>query len=312
MRVDNVVKSDTAGVRSGELIVKVNHPTTAPNYYDQAGNLRSGDRISRTLLTGVEDDPGNYRLAYGTGGDSAQWTTPRHHHNFEQIRFPLEGDYSVGKNRKIPAGWVGYFPEAAYYGPQAISENVTMLLLQFGGPSGQGFASVAQRRKGYDGLTARGTLQNGIFSWVDEQGKHHNQDAFEAVWEEMNGRKIVYPEPRYEDIILMNPATFEWIPDPDTPGVSRRNLGTFTEKEVRISFIRLESGASIEFGTQPSTEILFIKDGRISHDGTELETLTAIGSAPEDHVETLTATEPTELFYMKLPTFAPVLAASAR
>ena len=49
---------------------------------------------------------------------------------------------------QTPAGWVGYFPESAYYGPQSISPDLTMLVLQFGGPSGQGFASVAQRRKG--------------------------------------------------------------------------------------------------------------------------------------------------------------------
>ena len=284
--------------------MKINHPSIAPNYYDQAGNLRSGNRISRTLLTGVEDDPGNYRLAYGTGGDSSQWTTPRHHHNFEQIRWAMDGDYSVGNKRKLPKGWVGYFPESAYYGPQTISQDVTMLLLQYGGPTGQGFASVAQRRRGYDGLTARGgKLENGIYSWVDENGVHRNQDAFEAVWEEMNGRKIQYPESRYDDIILMNPEAFQWKPDATQPGVAHRNLGTFTEKDVRIGFVKLDAGATLRFGGEPATEILFLKSGVIAHGDDKHEELSAFGSAPEDSVEILTAAEPAELFYMKLPTY---------
>jgi hypothetical protein len=284
--------------------VQTNHPSIAPNYYDQAGNLRTGNRISRTLLTGVEDAVDNYRMAYGTGGDDANWTTPRHHHNFEQIRWAIDGDYSVGRNRVLPAGWIGYFPESAYYGPQSMSSNLSMLIVQFGGPSGQGYASVAQRRRGFDGLKARGgKLENGIYSWVDEQGVHRNQDAFEAVWEEMNGRKISYPEPRYDSIILINPETFRWIEDRNAPGVSRRNLGTFTEREVRIAFVRLEKGASLSLGTEPSAELMFLKEGQISHDGQVHEKLSAFGSAAGDGTETLTATEPSELLYVKLPTF---------
>lgn len=284
--------------------MKTNHPSKAPNYYEQAGNLRSGDRVSLTLLTGIEDDPGNFRLAYGTGGSTGDWTTPRHHHNFEQIRWALEGDYSVGRNKKLPAGWVGYFPESAYYGPQEISQNLTMLLCQFGGPTGLGFASVAQRRRGYDGLIARGgKLEKGLYTTVDEEGNKHNQDAFEAVWEEIYGRQVEYPEPRYDEIILMNPDAFDWIPDDRMSGVAWRHLGTFTEKEIRIAFLRVESGASITFGSQPSQEIVFVKSGSVIHDDVSHPELTAFGTMWSDDEQTLSAESDSELFYMKLPTF---------
>lgn len=284
--------------------MRTNHPSLAPNYYDQAGNLRSGNRISRTLLTGVEGAPDNFRLGYSTGNDDGQWTTPRHHHNFEQVRWAIEGDYSVGSRQKLPAGWVGYFPESAYYGPQSQSPDLTLLVLQYGGPSGQGYPSVAQRKKGLADLKARGgRLANGIYSWVDADGKHRNQDAFEAVWEQMNGRRIDYPEPRYDSIVLMNPASFAWIEDSAAPGVYRRRLGTFTEREIRIGFVRLDQGAHLDFGTEPSTEILFLADGTISHDGQQHEKLTAFGSAAGDSAETLTAATPAELLYIKLPTF---------
>jgi len=284
--------------------MQINHPSIAPNYYDQAGNLRNGNRISRTLLTGVEGAPSNYRLGYGTGGDDSKWTTPRHRHNFEQIRWAIAGDYSVGKNQVLPAGWVGYFPESAHYGPQSMSPNLTMLVLQYGGPSGHGFASVAQRRRGFDGLIAKGgKLENGIYGWVDEDGVHRNQDAFEAVWEEMNGRKISYPEPRYSNILLIDPEQFEWIGDRNAPGIARRRLGTFTERKVRIEFLRIAKGASLTFATENSDEILFLKEGILSHNGERHEKLSAFGSAADDRPEMLTAVEPAELFYVKLPTF---------
>ncbi|MYS21819.1 hypothetical protein GA0115240_135284 [Streptomyces sp. DvalAA-14] len=285
--------------------MQTGHPEAAPNYYDQAGNLRTGTRISRTLLTGKEDAPDNFRLGYSYGGDDAQWTTPRHHHNFEQVRFVLDGEYSVASRRTLPAGWVGYFPESAYYGPQDINPTLTMLILQFGGPSGQGYASIAQRKKGLEDLKARadGELKNGIFSWVDENGTHHNQDAFEAVWEQMNGRTIEYPPSRYADIILMNPDNFGWRDDPAAPGVAWKSLGVFSERLTKIAFARLEPGATLAFGQEPSNEIAFVVRGELDLNGDKHPALTAFGSSKEDEPVGLTATEATTVFYVKLPTF---------
>jgi hypothetical protein len=284
--------------------MQIGHPGTAPNYYDQAGNLRTGSRISRTLLTGQENAPDNYRLGYSHGGDAEQWTTPRHRHNFEQIRYVLDGDYSVARRRTLPAGHVGYFPESAYYGPQDINPDLTMLILQFGGPSGQGYASIAQRKKGLEDLKARdGELKNGIWSWVDEEGVHRNQDAFEAVWEQMNGKRIDYPSARYEDIILMNPANFSWVPDPENPGAEWKPLGVFSERLTKIAFARLQPGAHIELGRQASNEIAFIVNGAVSTGGVHHQALTAFGTSAQDVPEILIAEEPTTLFYIKMPTF---------
>ncbi|HEY2792740.1 MAG TPA: hypothetical protein VGJ28_10300 [Micromonosporaceae bacterium] len=284
--------------------MQIGNPAVAPNYYDQAGNLRTGNRISRTLLTGVENAPDNYRLGYSYGGDDAQWTTPRHHHNFEQIRYVIEGEYSVATRRTIPAGHIGYFPESAYYGPQDMNPELTMLILQFGGPSGQGYASIAQRKKGLEDLKKRdGELRNGIWSWVDADGVHRNQDAFEAVWETMYQRKIEYPPSRYEDIVLINPDSFGWVADPASPGASWKSLGVFSERQTKIAFARLDAGASIEIGTEPSNEIAFVVDGRISAAGETHERLTAFGTTKQDPAEKLTAVEPTTIFYIKMPTF---------
>lgn len=284
--------------------MQLGHPSTAPDYQQQAGNLRSGNRVARVLLHGKEGALNNFRFSYSGEEGDTDWSTPRHHHNFEQIRHPLEGDYIIGKNEVLPAGWVGYFPESAYYGPQALSTNLRLLVLQFGGPSGQGFASTRQRRKGYDDLLAKGgKFENGVYTWIDEKGQRHNQDAFEAVWEEMNQRKIQYPLGRYRDLIIMNPAAFNWTTDQDFPGVARKILGTFTERRIRVGFIRLDKGAKLPFGTEDAPEIAFVKEGSISHDGTTHGVLSALGTEAEEAPSMLQALEPTELYYIKLPTF---------
>jgi hypothetical protein len=132
---------------------------------------------------------------------------------------------------------------------------------------------------------------------------HHNQDAFEAVWETMNGRKIEYPPSRYEDIILINPDTFGWVPDEANPGAAWKLLGTFSERQTKIAFAKLDEGAHIELGREPSNEIAFIVDGRISVGGQTHERLTAFGTAKHDAPDKLTAVEPTTIFYIKMPSF---------
>jgi hypothetical protein len=284
--------------------VKINHPALAPNYYDQVAEIREGKRSQAVLLTGEEGSLANYKLGYGEGAGKEAWTTPRHRHNFEQVRHPLAGDYSILKDKVLPAGWVAYFPESAYYGPQIKNPNLTMLSLQFGGPSGCGYMSVRQRRQGAQELIDKGgQFEKGIYKWVDEQGNHHNQDAFEATWEQAMHTKMEYPAGRYDSLVMMNPANFDWVKDPDSKGVATKWLGTFTERAIKVGFIRLEPGADFMFGTEPAPEILFLKEGSIRHGDDIHEKLSAFGTTVADSPEPLTAVEESEFFYIKLPTF---------
>jgi hypothetical protein len=299
--------------------MKTSHPVSAPNLYEIAGgDIRTGrgtegaplqqqDRIAHELLTGQEGSPGNYRLGYSESRDAKSgnaWSTPRHRHIFEQVRHPLEGDYSIAGDQVLPAGWVAYFPESAYYGPQKLSPNLKSVVLQYGGPSRLGYMSAGQRKAGLADLLKRGELRDGIYTWTDTDGRTHNQDAHEALWEQVRGVKTSYPKPRYDSLVMMNPASFPWIKDDSLTGVARKILGTFTELDVRIGFVSLDAGASLPFGTQPSAEILFLKHGEIRHGDTKYPPLSAFGSAAEDSPETLVATEDCELFYVKMPTFS--------
>ena len=57
-----------------------------PDYHALVGNLRTGNRSTKKLLTGRENSPDNYKLSYGGDESTEDWTTPRHRHTFEQIR----------------------------------------------------------------------------------------------------------------------------------------------------------------------------------------------------------------------------------
>jgi hypothetical protein len=285
--------------------MQINSPAEAPDYHKIVFDYRDGNRVSKILLTGKEGKPDNYKLGLSSGGSSENWTTPRHRHTFEQIRIPLVGDYAIKKDEVLPTGWVAYFPESVYYGPQVKSGNLTMLALQFGGPSGHGYLSAQQRKKATDEMRAdgKGTFADGIYTWTDEAGQRHNRDASEASEAKARGHDIDYPEPRYNDIIMVNPNSFSWADDAALPGVSRKNLGTFTERDVRVAFVRMDKGAALPFGTENSPEVLFLREGAVTHDNHRYEQHTAFGTEVQESPTTLTAVEPSELVYMKLPTF---------
>jgi hypothetical protein len=209
------------------------------------------------------------------------------------------------KDEVLPAGWVAYFPESAYYGPQVKRENLTMLVLQFGGPSGFGYDSAEEIRKGTDDLLREkgGTLEGGIYKRVDENGVHHNQDASEAVHEYIRGEKMVYPPARYQDIVVMDPEAFTWVKDRQNAGVAHKWLGCFTERLVKIGFMQLDPGAAVLLGSEPSAEIAFVKEGMVTVDHEKHGPLTALGTKAAEAPRELRAEEATELFYIKLPTF---------
>src|SRR6267142_4884418 len=83
----------------------------------RVGSMRDGVLDQTFLLTGEDNSPNNYLLNVGrTGGGG--WTTPRHRHTFDQVRYVLKGRYPVAKGVVMEEGSVGYFPESVHYGPQ--------------------------------------------------------------------------------------------------------------------------------------------------------------------------------------------------
>jgi len=195
----------------------------------------------------VEGEPGaldNFQLSFGQmGGD---FNSPRHRHNFEQIRYQLEGALDYGRDGKLVAGMVGYFPEAVYYGPQSQDPDIACktIVLQFGGASGSGYLSQAEVQAGMRELREEGEFKDGVFRRrADVEGKR-NVDGYQAIWEHVNGRPMDYPKPRYPQPIFMDPENYAWVPVAGVPGVAEKLLGVFTERRSETGLIKLDAGAS--------------------------------------------------------------------
>ena len=194
------------------------------------------------LLSGREGTPNNFYLSIGVlGGD---FLSPRHRHNFDQVRFQLEGDYDFAADGKMRAGSIAYFPEGTRYGPQkTLSATSKTLVLQFGGASGNGYMSEEQFQKGLAKLKSKGTFKDGVFSVDKPGGGRVNQDAYEAVWEHVNGRSLAYPPERYSRAVFMEPDNFAWLPSGgDT---ATKLLGVFSERGTKLALRRVDAGARL-------------------------------------------------------------------
>ena len=170
-------------------------------------NVR-GNLAIKKLLVGQPGAPENYlcNIARSAG----DYASPRHRHNFDQVRLLLDGKLPVTPRRSMTPGQIGYFPEGTYYGPQADDgTGWTIMIVQFGGASGEGFLSADEALAAKTALAREGDFDGGVFRRRTGTGKR-NQDSYEAVWEHASGRKLAYPEPRYDAPIIVDPAHFGW------------------------------------------------------------------------------------------------------
>jgi hypothetical protein len=267
----------------------------------QVGSMREGTLAQKFLLQGDDDSPNNYLLNVGLTG-AGGWGTPRHRHNFDQIRFVLKGTYPASPHKKMGEGSVGYFPESVHYGPQDRPEGLEMMVIQFGGASGAGFLSTPRREAANEALKAKGEFKNGIFTWVDDNGQKHNVDGATACYEEATGKKLVLAKPRYDDIVLMDPESYDWIAS-ETPGVSIKSLGIFTERNTKIGFIKVDAGATYNTGSRSQIDVLFMSKGNITVDGKTYGDKTAIELLPTDSPVDIKANEESLFFVVTLPKF---------
>lgn len=267
----------------------------------QVGSMRDGKLDQKFLLLGDDDSPNNYLLNVGLTG-SGGWGTPRHRHNFDQIRYVLQGKYPASPHKIMGEGSVAYFPESVHYGPQDRPEGLEMMVIQFGGASGSGFLSTPQREAANEALKAKGEFKNGIFTWIDEKGQKHNVDGATACYEEATGKKLVLAKPRYDDVIMMDPDAYEWN-KASAHGVSTKLLGTFTERNINIGFIKLDAGAAYNTGTRAQIEVLFMSKGDVTINGKQYGDKTAIELLPSDGPVDIKASAESLFFTVTLPKF---------
>jgi hypothetical protein len=218
-------------------------------------HAREGRFRSCMFLEGAEGTPDNFSLKLSQL--SSDFKSPRHRHNFDQIRYLIDGHYDYADDGELTPGCIGYFPEGTPYGPQTVTGDSQHLILQFGGASGSGFLSEAQYSRAMETLHDEATFEGGfLVKWED--GVKIKKDAYEAIWERLNDKELHYPPQRYGRPIFMNPENFRWVPDANQPGVENKSLGSFTEALTEISFHRIAAGKTMRL---PGRSIYFVVSG---------------------------------------------------
>jgi hypothetical protein len=254
---------------------------------------REGRFIEKTFIQGEPGTPDNFKFyMVQQFGD---FYSPRHKHNFEQVRLQLEGTTSYDKDGVMKPGVLAYFPEGTPYGPTTIkTEESLIVILQAGGPGRSGYASAAERETANRELRKTGEFRNGVYFPNPGTGRK-NQDAFEAMWEFINKRKLEYPEPRFQRPVFMNTRSFEWRPLADSRGVAEKQLGIF-ELGFAMRYLRIDAGAS---ATVKGRIICYVLGGEGSADGAAF-TKGDVIYADASETAAIRATATTELFTMSM------------
>jgi hypothetical protein len=266
---------------------------------DFRGNLKDG----QILLTGEDDAPDNYRLNFSR--QLGHFYSPRHKHNFDQIRIVLGGGaMNYGPDQWIQPGELAYFPEGTPYGPQDYDSERYGMTLQFGGASGSGYISLRRMNEGMEALKQFGTFEKGVFHLAGDHppGVRRKRDSYEAVWEHVNGRPLKYPKPRYSEPILMKPRHFDWQDVPDQPGLSIKRLGSFSERQLELAMLRVAAGGHAPIAPRPGTQIgiVITGGGRIGDDDLRPQ---AAFSLERNEGAIVSAVEEMELLLVGLPIF---------
>jgi hypothetical protein len=263
---------------------------------------RGGDRRFIDLLNGDEDAKDNFRLIYAQ--QKGEFSGPRHRHNFDQIRYCISGAQNYGPHCWVNAGELAYYPEGAYYGPEVSDKEYVIFALQFGGPSGHGFTSSRRIAEGMVQLKAQGTFEKGIFRRSGElpPGARRNQDAFEAVWEHLNGRRLEYPTPRYPSTVLIKPDSFAWSPYGKDRGALIKRLGVFTERSLEISMLKIGAKGEFTMRHRPGTQIGIILSGAGQISAEKYGALSTF-SLQRDETANLRSEDETMMLLIGLPLF---------
>lgn len=225
---------------------------------------RSGRIVAKTfpLDTGIPGVKMDFTWTFLSQG----YGTPRHRHNFDQIRYVLDGEFSAGTG-DIKAGQCAYFPEGVHYGPQHQDADCLALILQFPGPSGAPYLTHQELDAARAQLIADGgSFTEGIYTTRLPDGRKINKDLHAACYEFLTGRALTFPEGRFRQPVIMLPEACRWLPDRKLPGIARKHLGTFAERRTGLSLVRLAPGAILPAGVQEDAEIRYVLEGSLTYD----------------------------------------------
>lgn len=256
---------------------------------------RGGTFHSRTMAEGVPGTPGNFKFSLSWLG--TDYSGPRHRHNFDQYRFMIEGESDYGQDGPLKAGMLGYYPEGVAYGPQVNKTDIFCAVLQFGGASGSGYMLPREVKAGMEELKQYGTFKDGIFHRNEGIPGRRNSDAYQAIWEHVHGREMIYPKGRYDAPIYADSENYGWAPVGTGQGVSEKLFGVWTERRTEAGMLLLDEGASHRVAGRG---VYLVLSGAGDCEGTPLQQFTTV-YLDQGEATLLHASEAMELLHYGLP-----------
>lgn len=262
----------------------------------RALEFRAGTTHLRHLMDGEAGTPGNFTL--GIWRSEGDFYSPRHRHNFEQYRYVLDGELNYNLNGKLTKGQLGYFPEGVMYGPQSQDPDKfsLTLILQFGGTSGSGFLTQEQVDAAEAELRKIGTFEKGVFRRTSGEGKK-NMDGMQAIWEHINGRPMVYPNPKLVNPAFMDPESYDWCKVDGASNVVEKLFPVSSDRGVESRMVKIEAGASHQLRGRA---VYYTVAGKGTVGSEPLRTMTSFYLDAGETVQ-VSATETLELLQLGMP-----------
>jgi hypothetical protein len=122
----------------------------------------------------------------------------------------------------------------------------TIVVMQFGGPSGNGYLNGLRVAEAAEKMKAFGHFEKGVFHRNEGVEGKRTMDAYRATWEFVHGKPMDVAKPQYADPVLMDTASYRWMPLDGAPGVEEKAFGTFTDCKIRAARYKLDPGATFE------------------------------------------------------------------
>jgi hypothetical protein len=273
----------------------------------QAGSPRPQTTLYKPLHKGTPGQPGHFEMAVYTYHGPKHY--PRHRHDFDQIRYTLAGSSPWCPEHATPVGSIHYVPAGTWYGPYDREPGLEILFVQFQGAGCGPFVDYDMLQEAATALAQKGTFENGVYSWTDEQGRRHNMDGHQAGWEYASGKKEEFPPARYTVPIELILPNFAWREIGD--GVRVKDLGTYTEREMHLALVALEPGATHSLSADQTT-LLFVTAGQGCVGDEPIAERDGIMLDPHEQVEVSAPTQLLELLMLGLPRLSEWSAASTR
>ena len=256
--------------------------------------------VMKCLFSGDIGQSGNFMLV-ATEGALETGYHPRHAHSFDQIRYAFRGDVKfLSNNRLIREGSVAYFPAGTSYGPYPGDHGGEMLAIQYESFQKANYFDLGsdEMREAVEVLSRTGTIKDGVYSWVDDQGRKHSKDSMTALTEYLRKGPEVIPKPRFEEPIVMNPKNFSWLPTSD--GCFTKEFGSFNEPKTTIGMVKLPPSGSHTLSFDARITLVMVVSGVITVGDDELKGKDAI-RLDRGETQKVSSVDGAELLYFGLP-----------